>query len=174
MADDTRSVVVATIVKAHGIRGGVIVRPETDRPAERLAPGAVFGIEDRIESFRVVSASPHGAGYLLRFEGVVDRSEAEALRGLSLTIRPDERRALDVDEFWPDELTGCRVFGVGGAEIGRVIGLEMGEAQHRLVVQIEHGGVGVLPFVADLVPEIDVSERKVVVDPPEGWDGSQV
>jgi 16S rRNA processing protein RimM len=99
---------------------------------------------------------------LVRFEGVVDRSGAEPLVGSLLYVPPDERRPLEDDEYWPDELVGLAVRSVSGEDLGVVEDVIEGPAQYRLVVQGERGRFEV-PFVRDLVPEVNVAERVIVV-----------
>ena len=106
-------------------------------------------------------------GVLVRFEGCRDRNAAEALRGRELTIDLAERRALDADEFWPDELEGLEVRLGDGTVVGTVVEVVEGAAQDRLVVETAAGRVEV-PFVVELVPEVRLDEGYLVVAPLEG------
>ncbi len=116
----------------------------------------------------VVSASVSEAGAILvRFEGVTDRTEAEALRGVSLWIDESDRRALGPDEYWPEDLIGCTVLSTTGLEVGTVTGVVEGAAQDRLVI-VTPSGVVEVPFVAALVPEVDAVMKTVVVETIEG------
>ena len=72
---------VGRIGRAHGLRGELSVTLTSDR-AERLAPGAVLGTDDR--DLVVESSRPHQQRWLVRFEGVDDRTAAEQLLGVTL------------------------------------------------------------------------------------------
>ena len=74
---------VGRIGRAHGLRGDVVVDLTTDRTMERTAPGAELWIADR--KVVVAVARPHQQKWLVRFEGVEDRTAAESLRGRTLS-----------------------------------------------------------------------------------------
>jgi len=144
----------------------VVVRPTTDIPEERFAVGAIVRTDAGAE-LEIVSVGPHRDGLLVRFRGIEGRDAAEALRGVTLVIPRTRRRRLDDGEFWPEELIGCVVVTVEGRRVGEVVDVVLGGAQDRLVVVTgeEHAEI---PFVDALVPEVDVEERRIVVDLPEG------
>ena len=149
----TDRVVVGRVSRSHGLSGHVLVRPETDNP-RRFRSGAVVHAADR--RLEVVSSTPVEAGFRIRFAGVDDRTAADALRGADLWIQEEERRPLDPGEYWPEDLVGLKVVDAAGTELGTVTGIVEGVAQDRLVVVGDHGEVEV-PFVAELVPEIDIA-----------------
>jgi len=123
---------------------------------------------DRVpHTVRVVEAQPHKEGLIVFLEGVADRTSAEALRGAALLIDRDERRQLGSDEFWPEDLVGLEVRDLAGADLGRVVDVIVTGVQDRLVVTCSDQQVEV-PFVADLVPVVDVEAGYIVVDPPVG------
>ena len=104
---------------------------------------------------------------MARFAGIEDRTAAESLRGAVLTIPAAERRDLEEDEFWPDDLVGLEARTPQGRVLGRVSRVVSGAAQDRLVIDTGSGEVEV-PFVDPLVPEVDVAGGRVVIDPPGG------
>lgn len=165
---DEARISVGYVRRAHGIRGEVLVRELTDDP-ERYLSGAVFYTdEDPPRRVEVVEARPHADGLIVRFEGVGDRTAAQGLQGATLTISAAERRALEDGEYWPDELAGLAAIDPGGARLGVVSGVVLGDAQDRLVVVTEDGRDVEVPFVEDIVGEIHPSLGHVVIDPPEG------
>lgn len=158
---------VGYIARAHGIRGAVIVKPLTDAPNHRFVPGASFTSGDG-RRLSVDSIAEHGAGFLVTFVGVGDRSTADALRGTQLSIPAHERRDLAEDEYWPDQLIGCTVVTTAGEPVGSVAGVEFGPSQDRLVVTTMGGSTAEVPFVPALVPAVDIARRTVTVDVPDG------
>ena len=168
-------VVVARIGKPHGLRGEVTVRLHTDEPERRLAVGAVLATEAEAGSgipheLTVRSTRVHRGIWLVAFEEVPDRTGAEGLRGARLVIDAEAAAPVEDDEdvFTEVELVGLPVEDPSGAVVGEVDGLEVGAAQDRLVVRLSDGRRGRVPFVAALVPEVDVAGRRVVVDAPQG------
>ena len=165
---DVEQVLVGYVRRAHGINGAVVVRPLTDDPDGRWFSGAELTSDGTPPvGYTIAKVGPHKDGLLVHFEGVADRSTAEALRGTSFTIPSDDRRELDSQEFWPDDLIGCTVVDDSGEVLGIVDTVEFGTAQDRLAVRTPDGVVEV-PFVDAIVPTIDLDGRKIVMTPPAG------
>jgi 16S rRNA processing protein RimM len=160
-------VVVGYIIRAHGVRGAVLVRPLTDDPTSRFASGSEYATESG-EHLTLRTVAQHPSGLILDFAELADRDAAEGLAGSTLTIDLADRRALADDEYWPEDLIGCAVVDGTGLTIGEVIGYEFGSAQDRLVVEAADGVIAEVPFVDDLVPQVEIARRTVVVDLPEG------
>lgn len=114
----------------------------------------------------VENARPHRDRFLVKFEGVETREDAEAIRG-TLFVPSTEVRELDDDEFWEHDLVGCDVFDVDGRSLGSVTAIVPGPAQDLLEIDTARGP-GLVPFVREIVRETDVGARRVVIDPPEG------
>ncbi len=162
--------VVARIGRAHGIKGEVTVEVRTDEPELRLGPGAVLTTEPAsagpltIESGRV-----HSGRLLLRFEGVRDRSGAEALRNILLIAEVDpEELPEDPEEFYDHQLIDIDVVTVDGTEVGRISEISHLPYQDLLIVKRPDGGEVMIPFVSEFVPEIDLEAQRAVIDPPPG------
>jgi 16S rRNA processing protein RimM len=161
-------ILVGYVRRAHGLNGAVVVRPLTDDPANRWVPGAVLlSDHEPPKPYTITAAAPYRDDLLVQFAEVTDRSSSELLQGISFTIEADERRDLDDDEFWPDDLVGCVAVDEAGATIGVIDAVEFGSAQDRLVVQTGAGRFEV-PFVDAIVPTIDLEARVVVLTPPAG------
>ncbi|NND84573.1 MAG: 16S rRNA processing protein RimM [Acidimicrobiia bacterium] len=162
MTDDR--VVVGRLGKPHGVRGEVMLRTERD-DLSLFAPGTEFATPSG--TLTVGGVRRHHGNLIARFEGVADRDAAEMLRGIELSVERSDVR-LDDDEWWTTDLVGCRIVDVNGTERGTVTAVEDGVAHARIVVDSGHGSVEV-PFVDELVPEVDAEARVVVVDLPDGW-----
>ncbi len=144
---------VGSIGKAHGLRGEVQVRLTTDR-TERLDPGSVLYRDDH--AMVVASSRPHQTSWLVRFEGVDDRTAAEALRGVVLRADPID----DPDTLWIHELIGARIVETDGTERGVVDAVQDNPASDLLVT--DAGALVPLTFVVEL------SDGIVTIDPPAG------
>lgn len=141
------------MVKAHGLKGDVVVKLLTDRH-ERVSPGAE--LHTRRGWLEVVASQPYQSGFLVSFAGVVDREAAEALRGTVLSAPPLD----DHDTLWVHDLIGADVVGVDGTGYGPVVAVEANPASDLLV--LGDGGLVPLRFVTDRSP------GRLVIDPPEG------
>ncbi|EFF93328.1 16S rRNA processing protein RimM [Streptomyces sp. e14] len=162
--------VVARIGRAHGIKGEVTVEVRTDEPELRLAPGAVLATDPAstgpltIETGRV-----HSGRLLLRFEGVGDRTAAEALRNTLLIAEVDpEELPEDEDEYYDHQLIDLDVVTEDGTEVGRITEISHLPSQDLFIVERPDGSEVMIPFVQEIVTEIDLEEQRAVITPPPG------
>jgi 16S rRNA processing protein RimM len=70
--------------------------------------------------------------------------------------------------FYPWQLEGCRVVTEEGREVGQVTGIEHGPAQDLWVIKAAGGSEHLIPAVPEIVVDVDLKERRVVIRPPEG------
>ncbi|BDM71944.1 ribosome maturation factor RimM [Streptomyces sp. NPDC001739] len=168
--------VVARIGRAHGIKGEVTVEVRTDEPELRLAPGAVLATDpSSVGPLTIATGRVHSGRLLLRFEGVTDRTAAEALRNTLLIaeVDPDEVPE-DPEEFYDHQLIDLDVVTRDGTTVGRISEISHLPYQDLLVVERPDGSEVLIPFVAEIVPEIDLEEQRAVIEPPAGLlDDSQ-
>ncbi|POX63816.1 ribosome maturation factor RimM [Streptomyces sp. Ru62] len=162
--------VVARIGRAHGIKGEVTVEVRTDEPELRLAPGAVLATDPAsagpltIETGRV-----HSGRLLLRFAGVSDRNAAEALRNTLLIAEVDpEELPEGEDEYYDHQLIDLDVVTEDGTEVGRITEISHLPTQDLFIVERPDGTEVLIPFVEEIVTEIDLAEQKAVIAPPPG------
>ena len=115
-------VVVGRIGRPHGIKGEVTVEVRTDEPERRLGPGVTVRTDPATAGPLTITAGRvHSGRLLLTFEGVTDRTAAEALRGVLLVadVDPDERPE-DPEEFYDHQLVGLAVHTVDGVHVGEI------------------------------------------------------
>lgn len=157
---------MARLGRPHGLRGELSVEVCTDVPERRFVPGAVFSTDPGARRLTLHAARDRGGRLLLAFAEVSDRSAAEALRDVLLVADVDDAEEPDA---WPAaRLVGLRAVTVHGREVGTVVALEHLPAQDLLVVEQPSGARALVPFVAAIVPEVDVEGGLVVLDPPGG------
>jgi 16S rRNA processing protein RimM len=162
--------VVARIGRAHGIRGQVSVEVRTDEPELRLAPGAVLATDPPSAGpLTITSGKVHSGRLLLTFEGVPDRTAAEALRNVLLIaeVDPDELPD-DPEEFYDHQLVGLDAVLADGTVVGEVHEIAHLPSQDLLIVRRPDGREVMVPFVEEIVPEIDLDGQRLVITPPPG------
>jgi 16S rRNA processing protein RimM len=174
-------VVVARIGRPHGIRGEVSLELRTDEPERRFAAGAVLtvqaprGATPGPTSLTVARSRWHQERLLVSFDEVPDRTAAEGLRNslLAVEVTPEERPE-DPEEYYDHQLVGLAVHPVGGDRVGEVAEVLHSGAQDVLVVRRDDGREAMVPFVAALVPEVDlaagrlgVADRPGLLDPED-------
>jgi 16S rRNA processing protein RimM len=178
---DTIEVLVGRIGKPHGVRGHVTVDVRTDEPERRFAAGARLkavppqGSALQLTALTVAATRWHQGVLHVLFEEVGDRNEAEAVRGVLLYASLDvDARPDDPEEYYDHQLVGLQVYDTDGALRGEVTGLVHGGAQDLLTIATPTQRDVLVPFVAALVPEVDLDAgRLVVADRPGLLEPSQ-
>ena len=162
--------VVGRIGRAHGIKGQVTVEVRTDEPELRLAPGAVLMTDPPSTGpLTITDGRVHSGRLLLSFEGVRDRTGAEALRNTLLIAEIDpEEVPEDPEEFYDHQLVGLDVVTESGEPIGELAEVVHLPSQDLFLVRRPDGREVMIPFVVQIVPEIDLENQRVVVTPPPG------
>ena len=160
---------VGRIARAHGIRGQVIVNPETDFPDERFQPGAELFIErgGTVEALTVTTARFHRARPVIGIAGVETMNEAAPLAGQELRVPLDRLTALPAGTFYRHDLIGCRVETADGRAVGIVRDVEGTLTGSRLVVDGDRGEV-LIPLVSAICTAVDAASKRIVIDPPDG------
>jgi 16S rRNA processing protein RimM len=115
----------------------------------------------------VEEGRPYRKGWLVRFEGVEDRTEAELLLGRYVLVPSAELGGLEEGEVFYHQLLGLEVETVAGEVVGRVREVYETEPDHMLEVKGE-GRVHLIPFARRIVRMLDVEAGRLVIDPPEG------
>ena len=103
----------------------------------------------------------------MSLEGIETMTAAGELAGQDLRVASSARGPLPAGTYYRDELIGCRVVDVQGRPLGSVTAVEGPMERSHLVVAGPRGEM-LIPLAADICPEIDPRERRIVVTPPEG------
>jgi 16S rRNA processing protein RimM len=160
---DNTAVIVGVIERAHGVRGEVAIELRTDEPERRFTPGQVLGEEGGSRAFTVRSVRNHSGRLLVKFAELEDRAAAEAVRGtlLTATVERDERPA-EAGAFYDRQLIGLRATSPNGVDLGTVGSVLHLPAQDLLEIKTATG-TRLVPFVAALVPEVDLEAGRLTV-----------
>jgi 16S rRNA processing protein RimM len=160
---------VGRIGRPHGLKGQVVVNPETDFVEERFAAGATVwtrsgGGQEQltVASMRVQNGRP-----IVGFAGFDRIEDVERLAGLELRVPEEALQPLQPGTYYEHQLVGCTVETVSGDAIGEVAKVEGGAGASRVVINGPHGEI-LIPLAVDICVEIDVANRKIRIDAPEG------
>jgi 16S rRNA processing protein RimM len=162
-------VVVGRIGRPHGVRGEVTVEVRSDDPDLRFYVGAVLATDPASRGPLTVTAKRwHRDVLLLTIEGIHSREDAETLRNTELLVDIADLPELeDPDSFYDHQLVGLTARLTDESELGEVTAVRH-EGADLLVVCRPEGGDLLIPFVAAIVPTVDLAGGFLVVDPPEG------
>lgn len=160
---------VAKIGAPHGLKGEVRLDVRTDVPERRLAVGTMLETDPQEAGPLTIERTREykDATYVI-FSECRDRTGAEALRGISLVVETDEEEEIEEDAWYSHELVGLEVLDSDGYTLGEVIALEPMPAQDLLVVREPDGIITRVPFVKEIVTEVDIDDGCIVVNAPAG------
>jgi 16S rRNA processing protein RimM len=154
-----RRIALAAVAGAHGVKGEVRLKLFSDK-AESLAVHKelyVGGVERRLLFVR-----DSGKTAVARFDGVGDRSAAEALRGSLVEVDRSSLPPLEEGEYYHADLVGLPAADANGAPIGTVVGVENYGASDLLEIELPDGKRSLIPFKPGIA---DLEDGRVVLDP---------
>lgn len=167
-----KRVVVARFGAAHGLRGEIRMKAFTTEASSIAAYGPLEADDGRL--FEIEAARPIGGDMLVAsIKGVGDRSSAEALSGLDLSVPRNRLPAPEEDDFYHADLIGLAAVTGDGAVLGRVTAIHNHGAGD--IVEIERVGEPTLlvPFTRAAVPAIDIAGGRMTVVPPVETDDDE-
>lgn len=160
---------VGRIARAHGLRGQVIVNPDTDFLEERFHPGAELVIErnGRMETLTLTTVRFQQGRPVIGIAGVATMSDAEGFAGCELRVPVERLTRLPSGTYYRHDLIGCRVETRSGEVVGTVKDVEGTLSGSRLVVATSRGEA-LVPLVSEICTAVDPASKRIVIDPPEG------
>ena len=162
---------VGKIVNTHSLKGEVKVISSTDFEEERFKKGSKLLItrgNQLIREVVVQSYRNHKNFLLVKFEGIDSVEEAEKLKNLQIKIDSDEVGELEENEFYFHEIIGCQVFDENDKNLGEIIDILTPGANDVWVIKGENGKEILIPYIEDVVKQIDITNKKVNIEVMEG------
>lgn len=164
----SRSICLAKIGAAHGVKGDVRVKSFTSDPLALTTyqplttdTGAILEIERARVGKDVL---------VVKFRGIDGRNAAEALNGVSLYVDREALPEPDADEFLHADLIGLTAYDDAGERLGTVVAVHDFGAGDILAVAPPRGTSILIPFTKEAVPEVDIAGGRVVIVPPPDAD----
>lgn len=163
--------VVGEIVNTHGIRGELKIVPHTHFAEQRFAKGSRLVIVEgngRQTPATVQTSRVHKKAYIVSFKEFTHIQEVEKFKGSLLKVEEQYQDALGEDEFYYHEIIGCEVYTDEGEKLGEITEILSPGANDVWVVKRPQGKDVLLPFIDDVVLDVDVNNKKVTVALMEG------
>jgi len=161
---ETERVRVGRISAAHGVRGEVKIRCFTEVPEDVGGYGPLH--DGRGREVQLAGIRPaKGPFVVARIEGVPDRNAAEALAGRDLFVPRDRLPPAEEDEWYYSDLIGLTAVDPDGDDLGRVIAVHDFGAGDLIEIAPPSGKPFMVPFTAQCVPDIKLSDGTITVIP---------
>jgi 16S rRNA processing protein RimM len=165
-------IAVGVIRKPHGVRGEASVEPWTgslDRFGELHAVTLVSPDESSTRDVTIEAARAHAGRALVKFAGIATPEEIAGLRDWTIEIDERDARTLEENEYFLHDLVGLTLVDAAGQERGKVVDTEEGAG--GLLLNVERDGRRFdVPFAAEICTSIDLAQKRIVVNLPEGLD----
>ena len=161
-------VTVGRILRAHGIRGEVRIKPLTAivNGFQTVREVVVEFDDGHIEQHTIVNTRGAGSSVIVRFEDIGNREDAIRLTGAYVSVPRSTVPKLGKDRFYVSDLVGMRVVDTAGRMVGSVTYVEEYPANDVLVVRGEAGEI-MVPAIRDYVLNIDTSGKTITIRVPE-------
>jgi len=154
-----RRIALAAIAGAHGVKGELRLKLFTDSADSLSRHQSLYvgGAERRLLSIR-----ESGKTAVARFEGIGDRSAAEALRGSLIEVDRAALPPLEDGEYYHADLIGLPAVDASGRQLGRVASVENYGAGDLLEIELESERRSLIPFRPGIA---DLEDGRIVLDP---------
>jgi len=151
-------IALAAVAGAHGVKGEVRLKLFSDSVASLARHEQLYvgGVERRLVAIR------EGKAAVARFEGIADRSAAEALRGSLVEIDRSALPPLDEGEYYHADLIGVACVDLEGTSVGTIAAVENYGAGDLRAIEVEGGRRSLIPFRPGIA---DLADGRVVLDP---------
>ncbi|MGV3465755.1 MAG: ribosome maturation factor RimM [Heyndrickxia sp.] len=163
---------VGKIVNTHGLNGEVRVISITDFKEERFKVGSILYlfVPNQSEPIQLVVKSHrvHKNFDLLTFEGYTNINEVEKWKNGILKVSEEQLGKLEEGEFYFHEIVGCQVLTTNNELVGVVKEILTPGANDVWVVKGEKGKEYLIPYIEPIVKQINVSEKRIIIEPMEG------
>ncbi len=164
----TGHIVVGRLGGAFGVHGEVRLKSFCADPAQ-IAEYTPLTTPTGQSFATLILTGQVTNGLTGRIDGVATKEQADALKGVDLLADRALLPSLPDDEYYYADLIGMTVFDTGGAEIGRVKGVDNHGAGDLLeIIAPGMKDTILLPFTLAAVPTVDLASRRIIADPPDG------
>ena len=163
---------VGKIVNTHALKGEVKVISSSDFAEERFATGSKLLLTNGnqlIKEVEIETSRFHKGAFLIKFKDIHTIEEAEKIKNLQLKIDEQNLSELEEGEFYFYEIIGCEVFDDENSnKIGNIIDILQTGANDVWVIKDINGKEQLIPYINDVVKNIDIKNKKVYIEVIEG------
>lgn len=166
MSDE--KIIVGALSGSFGVTGDVRLKSFCADP-EAIADYTPLTRSDGVQITTIVIKGQTKGSLIARVDGITTKEQADALRGVDLFADRTQLPSLPDDEFYHADLVGLMTFDTGGQPLGRVKAVQTNGADDLLEIKSPtHKDTVLVPFTKAIVPTVDLSARRIVLDPPRG------
>ncbi len=160
---------IGKVIRPHGLEGLLRIISYAESETVFLETGIIFlqSPSGEPHDYEVISVNPHKNGYLLRLKGLVSRDQAEALKGAAIFVPRRRLGTGEEDEYYWYDLIGLEVYLTSGRYLGRITYI-LPTGSNDIYVVRQGDKETLIPAIHDVVKEIDLSNRRMLIADMEG------
>ncbi len=160
---------IGKIIGSHGVKGAVRVFSYCESDDIFKKDSSIYIINDKvgIKPYKIINSNRYKNILRISFESVSDKNEALSLKDCILFKRKDELKKLENGTYYWFELVGMSAFKNNGDFLGRVETLLKTGGNDVMVIKNSDTEI-LLPIIENVVEDVDIEEKKIIVNPPEG------
>lgn len=168
-SEDSKTFKAGWVRDAHGLKGELYIQLFAKK-ADWLKEFKQYWLETPKgrQVYEVDRAKPHRDGLIVKSKAIVDRTQAEGLKGAAFLIPAEYLAAKEGDTIFLKQIEGFKVVN-GERELGAIIGFATNGAQDLLTVKTATKEI-LIPFVEAFIRQIDFDNRVVIMELPDGLD----
>lgn len=176
---------LGVVQDAQGLQGQIKIRPHSSEPVALLSSKAIWlsliprrsaGVsvayqQTSLTLYKVKQARIHSGTVVMALEGIVNRDQAEALKGARLLVARDVFPNAEIDSYYWVDLIGCKVINLQGEDLGGVIDINDNGAHGIIAIgELETKSTKQLvPFVKEVVQNVDLINKRITLDWQADW-----
>ncbi|WP_277288344.1 ribosome maturation factor RimM [Veillonella montpellierensis] len=157
-------ITIGVIVAPHGVRGELKVIPQTDFPDRFLTMDDCY-IDGKL--YHLSSARFHKQFVLITLDEIVDRNAAELISKKDIQITREQLVPLEEGRYYIFDMIGLSVYNKEGVLLGTLSDVLQPGANDVYVVTKSGEPDLLLAAIDDVIIDIDMNNRTMIVDPPE-------
>jgi 16S rRNA processing protein RimM len=164
-----KTIPIGVIVKPHGVRGALKIKSDSDFKHDRFQPGTVLLCSPHRE-FKTLTVKLFKEALpldILEVEEIVNRDQADALRGVQLEIQAMQRPTLEADAYYYDQLEGLTVV-CENETIGTVVSVQTYPQGPMLRLKRAEAKDVLIPFLAVYVKSVSLEDGVIDL---HRWEG---
>ena len=169
--DEHHWVPVGRVVRAHGFRGAVKIFSYGDTLGS-LKPGDCLYFKSESDSFykplRILKVQRQKRLWIVHFREVTTEEQARAMMGVEIALPADKLPDTEEGEYYYFQLIGLQVETKEGIQVGKITGIMETGAHDVYMVTTDSGREVLIPAVAEIISEVNLERKKMIIDPPKG------
>ncbi len=158
---------IGKVVKSKGKRGELRLRLYSEHYVKPFFPKVYLHKKGFLEEFEVETLCPYKDGFLIKLKEIDTLDQAWELVGQEILVPEELLRPLEEDNYYLFQLIGSSVINTKKEKVGMVKDILFVESNELLVVQKGKKEI-LIPFTKSICLEIDVANKEILVNPPEG------